>query len=199
MRPAVIAPSSDRYFSLRQRWATYLTLVTALLMLLAGLNIRAGVLTAVTAFSDPRAGISVNYPSNWLLDTSDDYILRVRDMTQRGYKTTFQVSILPASPGINERNIADNLTRRRGQTFIAYTQQNAESIQLGDQEALAVTYTFVDQNPNPSLQQIPAVVFGLDIITISRDQVIVITYRADADVFEAERPRFDRFLNSLES
>lgn len=184
--------------TLRQRQANVLTFAVAILLFAVGLNLRQFALTAVVSYSDIQAGITAFYPRNWLLDTGDEYIFRVRDMTRAGYRTTIQISVQPVSQATTERNIADRLALTRAR-FTGYTVLTVEPYVLREgMVAQAVSYAYVDQETSPFLQGIPEVVVGRDILVITRGQALIITFRAAASAYEQELPRFEQFLQTLE-
>ena len=190
--------SESEGLTLRQRWANVFTILVCLLLMLLGLNLRNQALNATTFYESPQAGISAQYPQNWLLDTAGDYVFRVRDMSRTGYKTTFQVSVLPVGPDAQERNIADRLSLDRVISFTAYSVQPLEPFTFGDDiQAQALNYTYVSSDASPFLDAVPTVVRAVDILIISSGQAIVITYRADANNFDEEFPRFEQFLRQL--
>lgn len=185
--------------TLRQRWANVFTILVCVLLMLLGLNLRNQVLTATTLYESPQAGVTARYPQNWLIDTSGEYVFRVRDMSRTGFKTTFQVSVQPVGSDAQERNLADRLSLDRIVSFTDYRVSTLEMYTFPDgRGAQALNYTYVAVSASPFLQAVPRVVRGLDILTISSGQAIVITFRADADNFEAELPRFEQFLRQLE-
>jgi hypothetical protein len=184
--------------TLRQRWAHVFTLLIALVLLLFGLNLRNNILNATSTFISAQAGVEARYPQGWLLDTNGDYVFRVRDMTRTGYKTTMQVAIRPVGPDSTERNVAERLGLDRATGLTAYQPLSTEPYRAsGDLAGQALTYTYVSQQSSPFLEGIPSVVRGFDVITISGGQAIIITFRADESLFDAEFPRFERFLRSL--
>ena len=191
--------SESEGLTLRQRWANVFTIMLCVLLMLLGLNLRNQALTATTFYESPQAGISAQYPLNWLLDTAGDYVFRVRDMSRTGFKTTFQVSIEPVGPDAQERNIADRLSLDRVITFTDYSVQPLSPYSFGDGvEAQALSYTYVSSDASPFLDAIPTVVRGIDILVISGGQAIIITFRSDAENYVAELPRFEQFLRQLE-
>ncbi len=197
---AVVEITSQRdELSLRQRWSDYIVLFLGLFSLFIGMNLRDGVLNATVVYSNNQAGIRAEYPENWLIDEQGNYIFRVRDVTQVGFKTTIQVAARPVSAITSTRNLIDALTLSRSQTLSSYTVFAIEPYVLPDEiEATAVTYTFVAAESDPFLQSIPVVVEGLDILTISRGQAIIITFLSDARTYDQNYPRFQQFLSSLE-
>jgi hypothetical protein len=191
--------SESTGLTLRQRWANVFVFLISALMLLFGLNLRNQVLTASTYYESFEAGIRAFYPENWLIDSAENYVFRVRDMSRTDYKTTFQVAVQPVGPDAQERNLADRLTLDRLQTFTDYRVQALVPYMLPSGiEAQAMSYTFVTTEASPFLQGVPTVVRGLDILAIRGGQAVIISYRADANNFDEELIRFERFLQDLE-
>ncbi|MGJ3237880.1 MAG: hypothetical protein ACFE0Q_04165 [Anaerolineae bacterium] len=192
--------SESEGLTLRQRWANVFTIMICVLMMLLGLNLRNQSLNATTFYESLQAGISAQYPQNWLIDTDgDDYVFRVRDMSRTGFKTTFQVSVQPIGADAQERNLADRLSLDRITTFTDYRVQPLEPYTLPDGfDAQALNYTYVATDNSPFLQLVPTIVRGFDVITIRGGQAVIISYRADASNFESEFPRFEQFLRRLE-
>jgi hypothetical protein len=182
-----------------QRWSHFLTAFVAVLMLLYGLNMRNSALTASSLYANPEAGIRVRYPQNWLIDESDDYVLRVRDMSRIGFKTTILVSTRPVGSFTSERNIRDQLILERADNLIGYQSFTTEPYILSDEsEGLRTDYAFVEAEINPSSETTLIPVHGTDIILIRGSQAIIITFLANAETFDDEFAYFSRFLNSLE-
>lgn len=193
----IIGTNDD--LTLRQRWSTVFTILVSVALLLFGLNLRNRILVATSVFESTQAGIRAEYPQNWLIDTQGDYVFRVRDMARSGFKTTIQVSVLPIGPDAEERNVAERLALSRLSVLTAYEQLAVDPYILPDgSSAQAVSHTFVNRNTSPFLQGVPSVVRGLDILALRGGQAIVITFRADAAIYEQEFQRFDVFLRRLE-
>lgn len=182
----------------RQRWSHYFVLIYAAIALVIGINLRDSTLNATVLYTNSQAGIRALYPANWLLDTSGDYIFRVRDMTQIGFKTTLQVNVVPVTANTSARNILDSLILTRQQTLAAFSVLARESYTVrGDIPATSMTYTFVSRDEDPFLQGVPTVVEGIDVLIIEGGQAIVITFLADVDEFVTLLPVFERFLDDL--
>lgn len=183
----------------QQRLGHFLTLLVIVLGLLYSFNLRVSVANATVPYTDLRAGISVRYPANWLLDTSGDYVFRVRDMSRTGFKTTLQVTLRPIGPDMTERNVLDSLNITRPITLSTYDIQSVQRVLLiADTTAIQMRYTYVDTETNPFLESFPIVVAGEDILTISGGQAVIITFRTDARTFDQDYPIFLQFLRSLE-
>lgn len=184
----------------RQRYSHYFALVFGALGLLIGINLRASALGATIQYVNTEAGIRSFYPENWLLDAdSNDYIFRIQDMRQTGFKTTIQVATRPVSPETSTRNVLEAFSLTRSQTLAAYDVLAIEPYALPDQqEATAMSYTYVASGDAPFLQSIPTVVRGLDILTIARGEAIVITFQDEADTYDGNFVIFEQFLRDLE-
>jgi hypothetical protein len=184
----------------RQRWSHYFVFIYALIAIFIGFNLRSTTLDATTPYVNSQVGIRAFYPQRWLIDTSGDYIFRVRDLSQSGFKTTIQVDVQPVTINTSARNLLDTLTLNRSQTFSGYkvrSQQDDYKLPNG-QPATAMRYVYVVGDNNPFLQTIPSVVEGLDILTIRRGQAIIITFLSDSQTFDDNLPIFERFLDDLE-
>lgn len=191
--------SASPSLSQRQRWGLYLTLIVGGVFLVIGVYLRDTTLNATTTYSDIQAGIQIEYPANWLIDTDGDYIFRLRDVSNRGFKTTIQVDTQIASADtMDARNIFDALTLRRSQVLAEYNVQSIEDYILPDESmANKMNYTFVTAEINPFLDDVPMVVQGTDILIIKQDQVTIATFQAGLGEFERNFPVFERILADL--
>ncbi|GAB4574043.1 MAG: hypothetical protein Kow0077_18590 [Anaerolineae bacterium] len=182
-----------------QRWANLLTVIALFFGVGIGLLIKDQVLSNTVPFRDLAAGILARYPDGWLLDTEGDYVLRVRDPESGAFLTTLQVNVLSIGDDAEERNILDTLSLQRARTLAAYRLLRTEPVALPDGEpAIRFDYVFVATDENPFVEPIPVVVRAVDVVTIKRGQAIIVTFRVEAQRFEDEIWRLDRFLASLE-
>lgn len=185
----------------RQRWSHYFILIYAALAIFIGLQLRDAALFSARPYVNTQVGIRAYYPQNWMIDTQGDYVFRVRDMSQTGYKTTIQVDVLPITSNTTARNLFDSLILNRSQVLSSFrTLARGEPYPLPDErEGTAMTYVFVDDiGSGAFLESLPVVVRGLDILTFESDQAIVITFLSDADTYEDNLPIFERFINDFE-
>ncbi len=150
-------------------------------------------------YVNSETGIRAFYPQHWLIDTSGDYVFRVRNIAQIGFKTTIQVDVQPVTINTSARNLLDTLTLNRSNTLSGYRVLSSIPYTLpGEQEATAMRYVYVASDSNPFLENIPSVVEGLDILAIRRGQAIIVTFLSDANQFDENLPIFQRFLNDLQ-
>jgi hypothetical protein len=184
--------------SLRSRWSHYFILIYCVVCFVIAINLRNSVINATTTYNDVQSGIRAEYPQNWLIDSDGEYVFRVRDATQIGFKTTIQVSVRPVSLNTTTRNLLDALSLDRAQTLTGYRVLSIESRALADESlATQMLYTYVDVQAAPILQTIPTVVEGLDVIAIQQGQAVIVSFLADANVFDSQTPIFDRFIETL--
>ena len=183
----------------RQRWSHYFVFIYALFALFVGFNLRNATLDATVVYTNSQVGIRALYPQRWLIDTSADYVFRVRDVTQLGFKTTMQVDVQPVTINTSARNLLDTLTLNRMQTLSLYSiLENTPYTLPNGQEATQMRYVYVEGSDNPFLESVPTVVEGQDILTIRRGQAIIITFLSDSRNFDTNYPIFERFLDDLE-
>lgn len=184
----------------RQRYSHYFAVAFGLLGLFIGINLRDSTLNATTQYANAQAGVRAFYPENWLIDTaSDDYVFRVQDVSQPGFKTTIQVTMRPIGAATTTRNVLEALSLGRFQTLAQYSIYAIEPYFLEDQpDATAMSYAFASGDDDPFLESLPSVVRGLDILTIKRGQAIIITFRSDVATYEQNVPLFQQFLADLE-
>jgi len=185
--------------SLQQRWSHALALIAAGLLLLFGLNRQANALSATTPYQNVRAGISAVYPQNWLLDEDGDYVFRVRDMSQTGFKTTMLIETRPLGSQTRVRDILNTININRPLSFVAYDVLSEEQTTFGeDTQAVVLDYTFVSTEANPFLESIPTPIIGRDILTVRGNQVIILRFLSDASTFESNLHFFEQFVGSVE-
>jgi len=183
----------------RQRWSIYLCYIAIAFCFYIGFSLRETSLNQTTLYTNVEAGITALYPERWLLDESGDYVLRVRDMSNRGFKTVMEVSTLPVTSDTVERNLLDRLSLNRSQTFIDYSILGYTDYLLPDETpAIAMSYTFVSRDASPFLEGVSTVVVGLDILTIQRGQALIITFRADSNTYEQELSTFEQFIQDID-
>lgn len=182
-----------------QRMANLVVVIAAVAGIAFGFLLKNQVVTGTTPFRDLAAGILARVPANWLLDTTGDYVLSVRDPASPGFRTTLQVAVESIGNDASARNILDNLTLQRAQVLAAYDTLGTVPFTLPDgEQAIRLDYVYVDTEQNPFLARIPSVVHGVDIVAIKRGQAVIVTFRVEADRFEDEVWRLEQFLASLE-
>lgn len=190
--------STENTLTPRQRIATYVSVFVIFIGIYFGYVIRESAINQTVVYSNVQAGLIASYPDGWLIDEDGDYIFRVRDMSNLGFKTVIQVQTLPVNTDVAERNLLDQLTLSRSQFLIDYNVLGYSEFTLPNEDvAIAMNYTFVSRDTSPFLEGISSVVVGLDILTIQRGQALIITLRADASIYEQALTTFNNFLSDL--
>lgn len=183
-----------------QRLGHFFTLFFSAVGLLIGLNVRDSLLYETVEYFDPAAGIRIQYPVGWLIDTNaEDYLFRAQDVSHIGYRTTLQIATIPVSSDMTARNVFENLSNRRSVRQSNYRRlvMQLDYVLPNGETASLMEYRFVDDETNPFQQSFPDIVYGRDILVIRRGQGILITFLADVTTYQSDLLIFDRFLSSL--
>lgn len=194
---------SDDTLTRNQRWGHYLTLAFCAVAIFIGFNLREGILYSTNEYIDREAGIRVNYPRNWLIDTIDEndenFVFRAQDTSRDGFKTTVQIEVYPFADGMTPINVLHDLSLSRLQTLSNYRVLSTGTTILPNEETATVRdYAFVYNEPNPFQESLPVVVEGRDILVIRRGQAVLITFLADSRTYTEDLALFERFLTTLD-
>ncbi|MCB9451827.1 MAG: hypothetical protein H6672_10330 [Anaerolineaceae bacterium] len=194
-----VTRSVDARISPRQRWSHYFVLIFGIIGVFMGMNLRDSTLNAVSIYVNTEAGIRAAYPRDWLRDSSENYVFRVRNTAEIGFKTTIQIAINPVGSDTTAWNVLTAQTLNRAQTLAAYNVTTIEPYTLPDEtQATIMNYSYVAADPNPFLESVPTAVRGSDILVIKRGQAIIITFLSDAQSYEQNVAILNQFLRNLE-
>ncbi len=186
-------------FTPRQRWSIALCYAFIVVGFILGLYQRDSSLKQSSSYNNVEAGISASYPARWLLEESDAYVFRVRDMSHRGFNTVIEVSTLPVGADSTARNMLDHLSLQRSQILIDYTVLGYDTYPLPDEtQAITMSYSFVSRDTSPFLEGLSAIVSGLDLLTLRGGQALIISFRADASIYQRELETLRWFIENLE-
>src|SRR5262245_5884500 len=118
-----ILASESTELNFRQRWASYMTIVVAVVGLFAGLVQRSSVVNATQRFENKQAGIVARYPARWLLEENQgSVVFRVVDPAAIPYKTAIEISMLPVGPGARSAlDVLNPLNITRAISYPAYS------------------------------------------------------------------------------
>ncbi|MBN1311417.1 MAG: hypothetical protein JXB30_08360 [Anaerolineae bacterium] len=187
----------DTGLTQNDRFSAILAVVLTVAALGLGLLIKQRSSTDTWPYESRGAGISANYPVGWLVDERGNYVVRMRDPKARPFKTQYIITIVPMGGQTSTRNVLDGLTLQRSTDLPAYRVLSVQETNSGGVNLTVMNFAFVDADPNPFIQRLPVAVLGIDILIRDEDRAIIITYMSDKQVFEENRPSFDRFLSSL--
>ncbi len=182
-----------------QRFSHYFTLLYCGLALFIGMNLRDTSLYGVTVFTNREVGVTAYYPTNWLFSTPDGVVMEVQDTQRLGYKTTIRIQVLPFANGMSPRNVIDTLAldRRISLPFYKILSISERPLQTDDITTV-VEYTYVADLDDPFLQLVPSVVVGEDVVIVRRNQIILVSFAADANTYQQDYEVFQRFLETLD-
>jgi hypothetical protein len=181
-----------------QMWANLLALGVVVVALAAGWVLRLNAREATEYYQDPTAGIEIERPVGWLLDSQGDYVFRLRSPAALPFKTTLQVSVLTIGPDATGRNVLDALTLRRSANLSGYRVLSvSDPVDVPNSPVVEMRYAYVASETNPFLEALPIVVMGVDMVFLKGDQAVIASYLADPARFDAEYFRFEQFLASL--
>ena len=77
--------------SRRDRWADWLVIGVVAVALSLGWGIKAWTEGGTERFTSPETGLTLHYPTGWLMSRADGYLLKVRDPHSGLFKTTYAV------------------------------------------------------------------------------------------------------------
>lgn len=177
-------------------WIVWLTVAA---LLVAGLILRAAVTSRTVSYN--RAGLSLAYPASWVIlsNTEPSDVLRVGEaFSEAGTATGLSVRRLPAAEiGFGAQTVGDLAlmwSMRQSQQLPSYSVLRVEPMRVAGQDAAAVDYAYVVQ---PSGAGIPTVARGQDVVLRQGDQVVIVTFSANADAFEDQARTWSRILSTL--
>ncbi len=181
-------------------------MVTAitLVALIAGVLIRNAAESRTRNYTDP-AGVTVQYPDTWQLDTSSaaQGTLTMRDMQAPGFPTTFELRRTVVDPNATDTaalsSVADTLAINRGRNSTAFKLFNVTPSQsVKGLPATKANYVYV-KVPSGILQDnLPAVVLGRDYLLRKTDKVYTFSLQAAQSNLEQAAPLFDKFVASAQ-
>lgn len=184
-------------FTRNDRFSVILVMMLVTFAIGFGLILQQQTSTQTIRYESRTAGISAQYPAGWLIDERGDYVARMRDPRARPFKTQFTIAAVPSGGQTTTRNILDGLTIQRSADLAAYRVLSIEDFTRGTTKYTELNFAYVDADPNPFIQRLPVVILGLDVVIPNGSRSIIVTYMADQDSFDKQRPVFDRFFSSI--
>jgi hypothetical protein len=197
MNRGVVSASSSSLLTRNDRFSLVVVISIIAVQLAAGWLLTRQTQAQTWTYISREAGIEAQYPANWLANEQGDYVVRLRDPLTRPFKTQFVVSIIPAGGQTSIRNALDGLTIQRAASLSAYRVLNVSEVAVNGQSYTQLDFSFVDTDPNPFIQRLPAVVLGRDMVIRDEDRIIILTYMAEQTVFDERFDDFQRFITSM--
>lgn len=178
------------------RWADWAVVTLVVLALAAGLALRGFVLSRTEPFTLPEAAITGRHPANWVQETGEDPLLRVRDPLGGSFDTVLELRRRPLSDE-TPNAVLEALALERAEKVVAYESLETDRVAVAGESALRRTFTYVHVNRNPYINTVPTVVRGIDVALQDGDRLIVVTLLAEAENLDAQERRLVAFVESL--
>jgi hypothetical protein len=181
----------------RDRWADWAVVALVAAALVAGLILREAVLSRSILYTT-AAGISVQYPADWVREIGDDPLLRAHNPRGGEFDAVLELRSRPLAAGADPAMVLDALVLERGGQVTGYKTLSTDQVSVGGETATRRTFAYVYVDRNPYVDRLPVVVQGTDLALRDDGRVIVATFLAGADDFEADYRYFRAFVESLE-
>jgi len=170
------------------RWSSWAVVLVLAIALLAGWGVMAYALGQREKYADGKTGLTVSYPSGWLLKADDDLAFQAQDPGASGFRTTYQARAWPISAtealtsslaaALNDASLA------RAQEGTAYRLLDLrEGEPVNGRQAMEAEYVYVVEGSDPFVQQLPVVVRGLDVAIPLGDRAFVFSLLAGEDAY----------------
>ena len=182
----------------RQLRADWVVLAVVAVALLLGLVLREIILSRTTPFAFTQAGISGRCPADWVRETGDDPLLRARDPLSGEFNTVLELRSRPLAADVEPAIALDALALERAGHAAAYQTLSTDRVLVDGAGAIRRTFTYVHVDQNPYVDRLPVVVRGTDLALRDGDRVIVVTFLANTDHFDAHFRYFRALVQSLE-
>lgn len=182
----------------RDRWADWAVIVLVAVALILGWALREAVLSRTAPFTVTEAGVSGHYPANWLRETGDDPLLYVHDARGGEFGAVLELRSRPLADEAEPVMVLDALALERAGQETAYRTLSTDQVVAGGETATSRTFTYVYVDRNPYVERLPVVVRGTDLALRDDGRIIVVTFLAGADDFEAYYHYFRAFVKDLE-
>jgi len=189
----------------RDRWSDWAVIALLVVALLLGWAVMAAARGQRATLADPAAGLTVEYPQDWLVQSSEDVAFRAVDPHSGAWPITYEVRLAPIDAGAPLTPaltmLLNNASLTRAQQSTAYQLLDlgpGAPMGIDGQPTMEATYVLVAQGDDPFVQQIPAVMLGLDVALARDGQAAVFSLVAPEDSFEEAERSFRSFVRSAE-
>ncbi len=186
----------------RDQMSALLTVIVALVAILAGLLWRNAVEARVKSYADP-SGVTIAYPESWRLDATnaDTGLIRVSDALAAEYPTAFELRWLPVAHDAEDADALatalNTLALNRGRELSAYKLLDTQTGQsVKGLPGAAASFVFVYDPTSLFQQGIPAVVLGEDLLARKGERVYVFSLLAARENRDLAEQRFQAFVES---
>lgn len=180
----------------RDRWADWAVIVLVAVALILGWVLRESILSRTVPFT-AGTDVSGRCPATWVRETGTDPLLRVRDPLSGAFGATLELRVRALAAETQPALVLDALALERAREVSAYQTLSTDQVRARGEDATQRTFTYVEVNRNPYLNRLPVVVQGVDLALRDGDRVVVVTFLASAEDFDAYQRYFHAFVESL--
>jgi hypothetical protein len=171
-------------------------IVVVAVALLAGWGLKSSVESQAITFSED--GVTAQVPAGWLRATPGrGEVLRVSNPAASGFATTYVIEAEPVAQDATLAGIVGPLSLKRAQQWMAYRVLDQQPVTVDGRDAYRVLYVYVESDPDVTHAQLPSVVRGEDYVFLNAGRAIIVSYRAESDVYDLDHQRFEQFLTSV--
>ncbi len=182
--------------SLGDRYAQWTVALLAVLALLAGWMLKAGVENRSVGFE--ADGVSAQAPAGWLrMAGGETELLHAANPASDGFGTTYVIDTVPVPANATGGDVASLLSLSRGQALTGFRVLDQFEVTVDGRAAYRMSFAYVETHPDATHDELPSVVQGIDFIFLDGSRAVVVTYMADESAYEADYGRFRRFLSSV--
>jgi len=181
----------------RDRWADWAVVVLVAVALILGLALREVTLFRTVPFTFAEDSISGRCPANWVRETGDDPLLRVRDPLGGEFGAVLELRSRPLAVEAEPTMVLDALALERAGQVVAYQTLSTDRVLVGGEAVARRTFTYVHVDSNPYVVRLPVVVRGMDLARRDGGRIVVVTVLAGVDDFDAYYRYFYAFVESL--
>jgi hypothetical protein len=182
----------------RERWADWAVVALVAVALVLGWRLREAILSRTIPFTFTGAGISGRCPADWVRETGDDPLLRARNPLGGAFGTVLELRSRPLAAEAQPALALDALALERADQTTAYQTLTTDQVLVGGETATRRTFTYVHVDRNPYVNRLPVVVRGMDLALRDDDRVVIVTFLAGVDDFDAHHRYARAFVASLE-
>ncbi|HOT91822.1 MAG TPA: hypothetical protein PLJ78_10040 [Anaerolineae bacterium] len=189
--------TASSQISRRDRWADWAVIALVAVALLSGLWLRETTLYRAEDFTLGDAGLSGRIFTGWVRQTGTDPLLRARNPLSGAFNTVLELRSRALADDADPALVLDALALERAATVDAYRTLSTEQVRVRGETAVQRTFTYVMVDHSPYMNRLPRVVRGVDVSLRDAGRLIVVTYLADSETFDADYRYFRTFIESL--
>jgi hypothetical protein len=155
-----------------------------------------------TAYHDPEAGISLQYPSSWTPSDRKGFAFSIHNLRAEGIIKPglwIEVKGPPSQPDVQIQALVAPQTVDRGRQLFGYRVLSVTETQLDGTVAMQIEYAHVEMPSGSAAQSsLPVVVRAIDTLFLQHDKLFIVTYASPGGSFSDYVPIFEGILESLE-